>query len=252
MLPLIGLTCAPASRGEDRPLVFQLNQAYATAVTRAGGVPVLIPPLGASESLRAAYESVDAILLPGGADLHPSLYGEEPHPTVYGVDAVLDETELALARWALAEEKPIFGICRGQQTLNVAAGGTLIQDIPSQVPAGLTHDLQPRTAFAHPIVVEPDSRLADLFGSRQLEVNSLHHQAVAEVAPGFVVTARAPDGVVEGIERPDHPFAVSVQFHPEELAPGHEASERLLRRFVAAAAGRAARHRAILHQIESR
>jgi putative glutamine amidotransferase len=252
MQPLIGLTCATASTGDDRPPVFQLNQAYVIAVTRAGGVPVIISSLGAGEALRVLYDTLDAILLPGGADLHPSLYGEEPHSTVYGVNPIRDETELALARWALVEEKPILGICRGQQALNVAAGGTLIQDIPTQVPHALPHDLQPRTALAHPIAVEPDSRLADLFGSTQLEVNSLHHQAVAEIAPGFVATARAPDGVIEGIERPDHPFAVSVQFHPEELIPGHEPSERLVRRFVAEAAARAAQRRAILHQIESR
>jgi putative glutamine amidotransferase len=238
MQPLIGLTCATASGGEGRPLIFRINQAYARAVASAGGVPVLIPSLSATAGLRALYDTLDGILLPGGADIDPARYGEAPDPTVDAPDPSLDETELALARWALAEAKPILGICRGQQVLNVAAGGTLVQDIPSEVPGALIHRVEPRNALAHSIVVEPDSRLADLLGAVHVDVNSLHHQAVEDVGPGFIVTARAPDGVIEGLERPDHPFAVSVQFHPEELVPGHEASERLLRRFVVDVVGR--------------
>ena len=238
MQPLIGVTCATGSGGENRPLIFRINQAYARAIALAGGVPVLIPSLGVSDGLRALYDTIDGILLPGGADIAPSYYGEEPHPTADTPDVPLDETEIALARWALAEAKPVLGICRGQQVLNVAAGGTLIQDIPSELPGALTHRVEPRNSIAHPIVVEPDSRLADLLGALEVPVNSLHHQSVDKVAPGLVVTARAPDGVAEGLEHPDHPFAVAVQFHPEELVPGHAASERLLQRFVAEAGAR--------------
>jgi putative glutamine amidotransferase len=161
------------------------------------------------------------------------------------VDSLLDTAELALARWALAEGKPVLGICRGQQCLNVAAGGTLFQDIPSEVVGALDHRVEPRDARAHELAVEPDSRLADLLGATRTAVNSLHHQAVREVAPGFVAVAWAPDGVIEGLERPDHPFAVSVQFHPEELVPGHEPSERLVQRFVAEAASRSLRNPAV-------
>jgi putative glutamine amidotransferase len=241
MQPLIGLTCSTDSFGADRPPFYRLNHAYVHAVTHAGGVPIMIPSLGNSETLRTLYDLVDAILLPGGGDIQPALYGAQPHPTVTYVDELLDETELAVARWALAEEKPVFGICRGQQTLNVAAGGTLVQDIPSEVPGALIHRFQPRNALAHPILVEPGSRLADLFGTTSLDVNSVHHQAIDEVAPGFVVTARSPDGIAEGLEHPNHRFAVAVQFHPEELIPGHEACERLLRRFVAEAGAHATR-----------
>lgn len=233
MRPLIGITCATHGTESGRPL-FGLYQSYARAVAAAGGAPVLIPSLGASEmdSLRSLFESIDGLLLPGGADIQPSTYGAEPHPKLGGVDASLDDTELRLARWALAEQVAVLGICRGQQTLNVAAGGTLYQDIPSELPDALTHRVEPRNAIAHDIHVEADSRLADLLGATDIPVNSLHHQAVREVAPGFEVVARAPDGVIEGLERPDHPFAVSVQFHPEELVPGHEASERLFTRFI--------------------
>jgi len=239
MRPLIGITCATHGTESGRPL-FGLYQSYARAVASAGGAPVLIPSLGASEvdSLRSLFESLDGLLLPGGADIQPSTYGAEPHPKLGGVDAPLDETELQLARWALAEQVVVLGICRGQQCLNVAAGGTLYQDIRSEVPGALSHRVEPRNAIAHAIHVEADSRLADLLGATDVPVNSLHHQAVRGVAPSFEVVARAPDGVIEGLEHHDHPFAVSVQFHPEELVPGHVASERLFARFISETASR--------------
>jgi putative glutamine amidotransferase len=239
MLPLIGITCGALAL-EGRPPAFRLNQSYARAVALAGGVPVLIPSLGTSDGLRVLFDTLHGLLLPGGGDLDPATYKAERRPQTEPADPALDETELALARWALAEEKPVLGICRGQQCLNVAAGGTLVQDIPSEVPEALAHSRPAeRSSLVHTIAVEADSRLADLLGSTEVGVNSLHHQAVRDLAPGFIVAARATDGVVEAIERPDHRFAVAVQFHPEELIPGHAASERLLQRFVAAA--RAAR-----------
>jgi putative glutamine amidotransferase len=199
---------------------------------------VLIPNLGEGEALWAVLEMLDGLLLPGGADMAPATYGAEPHVNAGEPDPALDETELALARWALGEETPVLGICRGQQCLNVAAGGTLFQDVPTEVPNAVSHRVEPRDAVAHAIAVEPDSRLADLLGGTEVPVNSLHHQAVRDVAPGFIASAWAPDGVIEGIESLDHGFAVAVQFHPEELVPGHQASEHLLRRFVAEATGR--------------
>ncbi len=243
MQPLIGITCATAAGEVGKPRRFGLNQAYARAVALAGGAPVLIPSLGAAqtEALRSLFDAVDALLLPGGADLQPATYGARPHPELGPVDPGLDETELQLARWALDEGKPVLGLCRGQQCLNVAAGGTLYQDIPSEITGALRHRHEERDTLVHDIRVEASSRLADLLGETELKVNSMHHQAVRDVAPGFRAVAHAPDGVIEGIERPDHPFAVAVQFHPEELVPGHEPSERLLRRFVAETATRAAR-----------
>jgi len=237
---LIGITCYNLASAEDRPAKFGLNHAYAKAIELAGGTSLLMPSLGATESLRRLFDILDGVLLPGGADFQPATYGAEPHPSTDEGDALHDEAELALARWALDEGKPVLGICRGQQCLNVAEGGTLIQDVPTQVPEALVHRVQPRDAMAHEISIDPDSRLADLIGTTSVGVNSMHHQAVAEIAPGWLVVARAPDGVIEGIERPDHRFAVAVQFHPEELVPGHAASERLFQRFVAEA-GRGAR-----------
>src|SRR5207244_600164 len=179
---------------------FRLYQSYARAVERAGGAPVLIPCFGATDTLRATYDALDGVLLPGGADIQPSTYNAARHPATDEGDAALDETELALARWALAEGKPILGICRGQQCLNVAAGGTLYQDIADEIPGALAHQVEPRNGVAHPIAVEPDSRLADLLGGTSIPVNSLHHQAVRDVGPGVIGVVRAPDGGSEGHE----------------------------------------------------
>ncbi len=235
MLPLIGIPCSTAS-GKDSPPGYRLNQAYALAIEQAGGTPTLIPLLNPdSPALRSLFDAVDGILLPGGADIDPLTYGAEPHPKLGSLDPERDTTELALARWALAENKPILGICRGQQCLNVAAGGSLYQDIASEIPGSLVHRHEPRGALAHHIRVDPGSALAKALGASSFDANSLHHQAVKDVAPGFVPVAWAPDGVIEGMERRDHPFALAVQFHPEELVPGHEPSEFLLRSFADAA-----------------
>ncbi|HEY3117865.1 MAG TPA: gamma-glutamyl-gamma-aminobutyrate hydrolase family protein [Chloroflexota bacterium] len=236
MHPLIGIPCSTAASA-DNPPGYHVNQAYARAVEQTGGVPILIPLLSPdSPALRALYDALDGILLPGGADLQPQSYGATPHPKLGSVDPNRDATELALARWALAESKPILGICRGQQCLNVAAGGSLFQDIASEIPGALIHRHEPRGALAHHIRVDPASALAEALGSSSFDANSLHHQAVKDVAPGFIPVAWAPDGVIEGMERRDHPFALAVQFHPEELVPGHEPSECLLRSFADAAA----------------
>src|SRR5579871_1162429 len=192
-LPLIGITCNTLAATDTRPLGFRLNQAYARAVIEAGGAPVLIPIFGEGEALRATFDVLAGLLLPGGADVDPTRYGAAPHPMSGEADPLLDETELALARWALDEGKPVLGICRGLQCLNVAAGGTLLQDVPTEVPNVLPHNVDPRDAIAHSILVEAVSQLADILGMTTIEVNSRHHQAVRELGSGFVATAWAPD-----------------------------------------------------------
>ena len=206
---------------------------YLEALSRAGAEPRELRP--DRDLLPAALETCDGVLLTGGVDVDPALYGEpERHPSVE-IDPARDAYELAVARLALARDMPMLAICRGAQVLNVAAGGTLIQDILDEIPSALDHRFEPRTGAAHPIEVDPDSRLADVLGATRVLVNSLHHQSVRDSASGLVVVAHAPDGVVEGIECPGHRFAVAVQFHPEELVPGHAASERLFARFIQAA-----------------
>lgn len=237
--PLIGITTGPLAARPPWPAGLRQNRSYVRAVAAAGGAPVLIPLLDDPEALRAIYARLDGVLLPGGGDVDPARYGEAARPEykVEGVDALLDAVELQLARWALDGGRPLLGICRGQQTLNVAAGGTLYQDIAAQVPGSLPHQ-QPeaRTALVHPIAVEPASRLASVLGETALAVNSIHHQAIARLAPGLRAVAQAPDGVLEGVELPTHPFALAVQFHPEELVPDHAPSARLFAAFVAACA----------------
>jgi putative glutamine amidotransferase len=192
---------------------------YLTALERAGATPRVLDP--STDALPAALDACDGVLLTGGADVDPAHYGDEPHETVKP-DPARDASELALARLAMARNLPLLAICRGVQLLNVAAGGTLIQDIPSQRPSDVTHTLrEPATSRPHTVAIRPDSVLAGLLGAEaadgDLLVNSRHHQAVNQVAPGFVVAATAPDGIVEAIERPGARFCIGVQWHPENF-----------------------------------
>jgi len=234
--PLIGIPCFSAS--EEEPAFFGQNQSYIRAVEREGGIPLLIPFLS-DDSLEEVASRLDGLLLAGGGDVSPARYGEA---NLYsrGLNEERDRVELFLARWALSHGLPLLAICRGIQVLNVAAGGSLYQDIASQVPGALKHDYYPhypRHHLAHAVVVEPGTRLAKLVGDGRLRVNSLHHQAVKEVAPGLVVSARAEDGLVEGLEHPQHPFALGVQWHPEELVDKAPVMRRLFEGFVEAAGG---------------
>lgn len=191
---------------------------YLAALDDAGATPRVIDP--ARDTALSVLDECDGLLLTGGADVDPKYYDDtERHPTIK-VDPARDEYELALTREAIARDMPIFAICRGVQLLNVAAGGTLIQDLPSQHPSSVTHRMKdPPIAKVHAVSVEPGSRLDGLLAgasANPLSVNSRHHQAVRQVAPGFVVSATAPDGVVEGIEAPTLRFCVGVQWHPED------------------------------------
>ena len=236
MPPLIGITCSALPAQGNYPAGFRQHAGYVRSIAQAGGLPVLVPLLDDPVQLRALYDRLDGVLLPGGGDVDPLCYGEplRPDHDVEGVDPRRDRVELALARWALADERPLLGVCRGQQLLNVAAGGTLYQDIERQVPSALTHDSWAWHDLAHALAVEPDSRLAHILGATTLQVNTLHHQAVARVACGLRAVAHAPDGVIEALEHEAHPFALAVQFHPEELTPDHTPSARLFAAFVAA------------------
>jgi putative glutamine amidotransferase len=235
--PLIGVTTAAVT--DERGLTY--NRAYnmiSRAIDKAGGLPVLIPTGLDEPTLRAVYERLDAVLLPGGPDIDPAMFGEEPHPTVK-IDPERDAIEVPLVRWAVEDDLPLFGICRGHQVINVALGGDLIQDIPSQVETTVgphdTPDGQPRSLPAHEVTINPESRLANIIGGTAAAVNSLHHQAVRKAAPGMVITAFSPDGLVEATEMPGKRFALSVQWHPEDLYENDESMMRLFESFVEAA-----------------
>jgi putative glutamine amidotransferase len=200
--PRIGVT--PCSRVDD----------YVESVTRAGGEAVV---LSNGDDPAAVLETVDGLLLTGGLDVDPRLYGEAPHPTTETAPE-RDRFEIPLARAAIAGDIPLLAICRGVQVLNVAAGGSLIQDIPSETPSKLNHSIDtPKDHVAHNVRLTHGTLLADLLGAEQQSVNSRHHQAVGAVASDFVVSAVSADGVVEAIEKPDASFCVGVQWHPENF-----------------------------------
>ena len=219
--PLIGITCTEieSARVHHPPHVGQ-NRSYVRAIAHAGGAPLLIPNLTDPILLRRLYEALDGLLLPGGADVDPGRFGEMPHEKLGSIDAIRDETEITLARWAMEEGLPLLAICRGLQVLNVAQGGSLVQDIQSQIPDAQQHDWYaefPRDHLSHSVTILPDAKLADIMEDTTLKVNSLHHQSVKVVAPGLLITAHAPDGVIEAAEAAEQPFVIGVQWHPEEL-----------------------------------
>lgn len=238
MRPIIGIPCFAAERAGTRRPIFGNNQTYVRAIEQAGGAPVLIPLLENSESVAAIRARLDGLLLTGGGDLSPALYGEARLPECGEIEPERDATEIELTRWALDAGTPILGVCRGMQLLNVARGGTLYQDIVTQHPGSPRHDIidQPRTHRAHGISLHPDARLAAILGTRAPHVNSLHHQAVKDPGEAVEIVGWSEDGIAEAMEVQGHRFALAVQYHPEELAPTDEASRRLFAAFVAACA----------------
>ncbi|MDK2856255.1 MAG: putative glutamine amidotransferase [Bacillota bacterium] len=217
-----------------------LNDPVAEAILLAGGLPWPMPVVS-MEVLPEILARAHGVLLPGGEDVDPAAYGEAPEPQLGPVNAERDACELALARLAWERHLPIFGICRGAQVLNVARGGSLIQDIPSAVAGALGHRQgEPYDRPVHSARVDAASRLARILGQSELEVNSMHHQSVKVPGRGLKVVAWAPDGVVEGIESQDPDrFALGVQWHPEYMVDpvsGSEAMRRLFAAFIAAAA----------------
>jgi len=206
----------------------RLTAAYVTALERAGLVPLIVPPLSSSEAASSVLDSVSGLVLTGGEDVDPARYGEQRHEKVRSVNVARDATEAALVEEARARGLPVLAICRGIQILNVALGGTLVQDIPSQCHTDIDHDEEgARNSRTHEVSIEPGSLIAGAVGTEHLSVNSFHHQSVKRVADGMKVTARSPDGVIEGIESTDEKWWVmGVQWHPEEMTDSAEPWDR--------------------------
>ena len=202
--PLIGISCGRTLTGAAT-----LATNYTDAIAKAGGIPVVLPIIDDPALAETLLAKVDGIVFSGGPDLDPVEYGEEILNETVSIDAVRDRSDLLLARAALASGKPVLAICRGEQLMNVVLGGSLYQDLPAQVEGVLPH-----SDTTHMIGVEKGSVLFDLFGSDSLLVNTFHHQAVKDVAPGSRVTARSSDGVVEAFENAN---VLAVQFHPERM-----------------------------------
>ena len=213
-----------------------------TSLTTLGALSWVIPLLdGDLDTIRGIYEQLDGVFLPGGVDMDPDNYGETPSAWCGRLDKPRDQVEMALARWALADHKPILGVCRGIQVMNVAAGGTLYQDVQAQRDGAIKHDYYPYTGkytrdqLIHDVQIEPDSRLGRLLGEPNFMVNSMHHQGIRTLAPGFIPSGHAPDGLIESIESPNGQFAVGVQWHPEEFVTRDPATRRLFMAFLDAA-----------------
>jgi putative glutamine amidotransferase len=244
--PLIGLTTSELRRPEVAPTRPQseppmreiaLGVNYPGSIERAGGAPVILPPLH-PDATDELVSRIDGLLLTGGPDLHPGTYGARPHPALGPTEREIDVFELGLVRAAQHRGLPILAICRGMQVLNVARGGTLIQDLPTELEGAMAHrQTDPGRLPSHEVRLEDSSRLAAMAGKTTIAVNSFHHQAIDRLGHGLRAVGWAPDGVIEAVEDPRARFIVGVQWHAESLAESQPVQAELLGAFVDAAAG---------------
>lgn len=232
MIPRVGVS--GVTRMWDGAERAGVNAAYVRAVLNAGGAPIILSPLLDERYAARATDGLDALILTGGEDVDPAHYGAAPSPHLQTVDAQRDRFELAIFASARARGIPVLGICRGIQVINVALGGTLWQDLPTERPGPTAHDPgAARDARTHAIRVAPETRAAAALGRTELTVNSFHHQAVRQLAPGLTATAWSPDGLIEAVEGSDQaPWLLAVQWHPEEMHADAVAPEQGLFRAV--------------------
>jgi len=214
--PMIGLNADYRAAKKDAPAFTFLASGYYDAITAVGGIPVVIPPLADEADLKRVLDMLDGIVLVGGADLDPRRDGFMLHPTVRPMETRREDFDRMLIRMAADRRLPTFGIGAGMQLLNLSQGGNLLLHIPEDMPKAVPHKDPLDPAHRHGLEVVPGSLMERVYGDGEIRVNSLHHMAVDEVAPGFRITARCPDGVVEAIESTrDDWFALGTQFHPE-------------------------------------
>ncbi len=250
--PVIGLTTQTLHSIDGippaLPASWVMNQRYFLAATNVGAVPWMIPLLDDDPyTLREIYERLDGILIPGGVDINPAEYGEAVRPECGNLDPARDRVELQLARWAMEDGKPLLGLCRGLQVVNVACGGTLWQDLASQNSAFHKHDYFPTAGFerdhlAHDVEVVADTRLRRILESPRVMVNSMHHQGIKDLGRGLVASAIAPDGLIEAVEGEDDAFLVAVQWHPEVFEMSDPHFRHLFGSFIRASVAWAEQH----------
>lgn len=228
--PLIGVTSASKERKE----VVSTN--YINAITRSGGLPVILPNIETNEeAIAALVYTFSGFLVTGGEDVDPTLYGEEPHPELGNVSPRRDAFELALIKEVTRQDKPILAICRGSQILNVAMGGDLYQDVYAQKQETTLLQHRQRSPLSHPthyVQTEENTLLHQLVGKKRFKVNSNHHQTVRKVAPSFIISAMASDGLIEAVESTRHTFVLGVQWHPEAMIHEDILSQRLFHAFI--------------------
>lgn len=241
--PVIGIATQtlPGVPGE-RQTCWLMGRSYVEELRKVGAVPWLIPLIPHdTDTLQEIFARLDGVFITGGVDVDPGRYGEETSPLCGTIDPDRDAVEIALLQHALQQQLPVFAVCRGIQILNVACGGTLYQDVTAQVPAALKHDYFPtpekpsRKFLAHDIAVRPGSRLGEILRDAVVPVNSMHHQAIKDLAPNLKATAHAPDGIIEGVEGQGDQYLVAVQWHPEELTETQPGMARLFSTFADAA-----------------
>lgn len=246
--PVIGVVTQslPPVHGE-RPLCWIVGAGYINVLRSVGAVPWVVPLLPHDmETMQEIFDRLDGVFLTGGVDVEPSCYGEAKLPVCGTTDPDRDVIESALLRHAMDRHKPVLAVCRGLQILNVTCGGTLYQDVATQVPASLKHDYFPTPAqpsrkhLAHNINVKQNTRLGTIMGQAVVPVNSMHHQAIKELGDGLVANAFAPDGIIEGIEGTNGQYLLAVQWHPEELTETQPEMRRLFTTFIEEAAKSAA------------
>ena len=235
MKPIIGITAALTRNEGDQ--YSRLNDSYTRSIRAAGGVPLILPYDTVPDDAPHYLAVLDGILFSGGGDLDPKYFGEDPHPALKRISAAYDTSELALFKAAAGKKLPVFGICRGCQLINVAMGGSLIQDIPAQMPGAMSHSAAgiPMSEPYHLVeILDQDSIMARCFGTAQVYTNSFHHQAVKNLAPGLRFSARSRDGIVEAFEGTDPSwFLHAVQFHPEAMStPDLQGSHGFLNLFA--------------------
>lgn len=243
--PLIGLNTDYRAARKDAPAFSFICAGYADALVKAGGIPVLLPPLADADDLSAVLDRLEGVVMIGGADLDPRRDGFMVHPSMRLLDPRREEFDRLLIRLIAERCMPVLGIGAGMQLLNVSQGGNLFFHIPEDLPRALPHADPMDPAHRHALVVEPGSLMDRVYGEGEIRVNSMHHMAVDEVAPGFAVTARCPDGVIEAIESTrDDWFALGTQFHPEaESASALDL--RIFEEFLAGVTGRVSEMRMV-------
>ena len=232
--PLIGITTA----SQHLTGSFYLPGVYVKAVRSAGGLPILLPP-GEPEEGAFILERIDGLIFSGGGDIDPSAYNGSLHPTIYNLDPERDRFEIALSQLALSTDIPVLGICRGLEVLVVATGGSLVSHLPDEFGAVVVHRAEQALPSKHLVQIASESRIATFMEMTEATVVSWHHQATSTVPPGWRVTAKAPDGVIEALEHERHPWAIALQWHPE-LSIKDQAQQRIFQAFVTAAHNRRA------------
>lgn len=238
---LIGITAdfsgVPANGTDSaQEATLFLPQRYCRAIQEVGGIPLILPPVASRNGLCTILQQVDGVLISGGNfDIHPSYYGEAPIHALGAIKKDRTEFELELLDLALNRDLPLLGICGGAQAINVALGGSLYQDITTQLPNALKHEQgAKREKGGHPVVIHSGTHLKQIVQKRTLEVNTTHHQAVRRVGKGLVVNATAEDGLIEGLESSNHRFVLGLQWHPEILSRKNSSQRRIFSSFVSA------------------